>query len=697
MDEKDNSRSSLQTAADLGRAAKAAYRIAQAAAVSGVHGAAAAAVKETVPALVKFLLVVLLIMIVIPMVVFTALPNIFFGYDSSDTASVIHMTEQAMRIGGAYMSLDDFERTQIDSIVTGIAAEYEADGTAIDHIEVKNTMKEDDLLWIIAINSAAYEQDLDAMSAELIQNFCQSTLSYQPSLSLLGGSTSATLEVEIKRIDPEELMEHMGFNEDARQWAGALFETLKDSGALEKYGGYFSAYQPDYSGDGSYSGDIQHGTSYDSVLHDEAGADTGDVPAELPEGDLSAEETAEQSETLPAMEAAEAKPLGLSTEEKTTSQDESDTAEERAEEAELHEEMSEFPDAEENLISDLPTSVPQVSEADEADWGFGEPVPEEAAAEAAEDEYLAAGNSEMPDAPEEKSERTLFYELDFNELDRGLSEEERKEWNSIYASFRGRSAITGTIIGVDLYARYLPRSEARMLENRRELCAVVVPYRIPILIRESEMWELGEERPDFVLRNMVGASIDVIVTKVERTANRAQASRRQASRSQRRFFAAREDLHTAGSRITCRMLAVGPRRCLVDCYGYDLDMTQREIRYAAIPDLRTEFHPGSEIDCIVKEYHPRTGELIVSAKETEVNPFFGAEERHPVGSRRFAIISGKYGGGVFCNLPDGVTCMCNYSYQHEDADFMVGEHVMLMVQRYDQEKLQMYGKIMSKW
>ena len=256
---------------------------------------------------------------------------------------------------------------------------------------------------------------------------------------------------------------------------------------------------------------------------------------------------------------------------------------------------------------------------------------------------------------------------------------------------------TGTIIGVDLYARYLPRSEARMLENKRELCAVVVPYRIPILTRESEMWELGEERPDFVLRNMVGASIDVIVTKVERTANRAQASRRQASRSQRRFFAARENLHAVGSRITCRMLAVGPRRCLVDCYGYDLDITQKEIRYAAIPDLRTEFHPGSEIDCIVKEYHPRTGELIVSAKETEVNPFFGAEERHPVGSRRFAMISGKYSGGVFCNLPDGVTCMCNYFYQHEDADFMVGEHVMLMVQRYDQEKLQMYGKIMSKW
>lgn len=119
--------------------------------------------------------------------------------------------------------------------------------------------------------------------------------------------------------------------------------------------------------------------------------------------------------------------------------------------------------------------------------------------------------------------------------------------------------------------------------------------------------------------------------------------------------------------------------------------------YASIPDLRNEYHPGMEIDCIVKVFDPDNDKLEISIKETEVNPFFGAEQRHPVGSRRLAVISGKYGGGVFCNLPDGVVCMCNYSYQHEDADFMVGENVMLIVQRYEDEKLQMYGKIMSKW
>ena len=33
-----------------------------------------------------------------------------------------------------------------------------------------------------------------------------------------------------------------------------------------------------------------------------------------------------------------------------------------------------------------------------------------------------------------------------------------------------------------------------------------------------------------------------------------------------------------------------------------------------------------------------------------------------------------------------------YSYQHEDSDFLVGDTVILVVQRYAEEKKQMYGK-----
>ena len=297
----------------------------------------------------------------------------------------------------------------------------------------------------------------------------------------------------------------------------------------------------------------------------------------------------------------------------------------------------------------------------------------------------------------EKTDRQAFFDLNFNELDRDLTTEERQEWNSIYASYRGRSALTGKIIGVDPLSISVRNRQTGALDRQTMYCAVVVPYRVRIVIPASEMWEDGQERPDFVLQNMVGASIDFVVIKVDRESGFAVASRRMAARSQRYFFSHRPALHREGARARCRVLSVGPRRCLVECYGHDINLTQRDLRYTAIPDLRDAYHPGEELDCIVKSYDAGNAALRISVKETESNPFEGAELRHPVGSRQQASIAGKYGGGVFCNLPDGTVCMCSYSYQHEDADFMVGDTVILAVQRYDTGKRQIYGKILSKW
>lgn len=377
---------------------------------------------------------------------------------------------------------------------------------------------------------------------------------------------------------------------------------------------------------------------------------------------------------------------------------------------EAHEAASEPPEYSIDLSEEpepVPTRDAAPSDAEEDEWGFREPrrevTGEETPAQPASIVLPARPAPSVPSVPsvrpkaDVKSDRQIFFELKFNELDRGLTPEERQEWNSIYASYRGRSALTGTIIGVDPRSIYVwnPRTEKK--EKLTMYCAIVVPYRVRIMIPETEMWEEGDERPDYVLQNMVGAKIDFIIIKVEREAGFAVGSRRLASRSQRYFFAHREDLHSIGARVKCQLMAVGPRRCLAECYGHDIDLTQREISYTAIPDLRNKYHAGVELDCIVKVYDPEKDELVISIKEIETNPFLGAEQRHPVGCRRLAVISGKYGGGVFCNLPDGVVCMCNYSYQHEDSDFMVGENVMLVVQRYDDEKLQVFGKIMSKW
>ena len=297
----------------------------------------------------------------------------------------------------------------------------------------------------------------------------------------------------------------------------------------------------------------------------------------------------------------------------------------------------------------------------------------------------------------EKTDRQMFFGLNFREMDRYLTPEEKKEWNSIYAAYRGRTALSGTIIGVDSLSIGVRNPETGEMERKTMYCAVVIPYRVRIMIPATEMWIKGQERPDFVMRSMVGATIDFHIIKVDRESGFAIGSRALALKARRRYFAAKPTLSKVGAWLKCRVIAVGPRRCLVECHGYDISLTQRELRYASIPDLRDEYHPGMELECILKKYNPRTHTLEISIKETESNPFDNAELRHPEGCRRQAVISGKYGGGVFCNLPDGAVCMCSYSYQYTDADFMIGDTVILVVERHNLEKKQMYGKILSKW
>ena len=62
-----------------------------------------------------------------------------------------------------------------------------------------------------------------------------------------------------------------------------------------------------------------------------------------------------------------------------------------------------------------------------------------------------------------------------------------------------------------------------------------------------------------------------------------------------------------------------------------------------------------------------------------------------------AVISGKYGGGVFCTLSDETVCLCHYSTLHSDLDFHVGDTVILAIKQFDYERSLIYGRILSKW
>ena len=247
-----NRRSALEVMTDAARKIRAAARIVRAALAGGVYGAAAAAAKEALPTIVKLAVGVLIAIIVIPMFVISAMPNMFFGYETSEKDPQITMREQALSIGGAYLSLEDFEKTQQDAIITSEAAAYEDQGVTIDEIRVSSKFDEEDLCWYIAINSVVHKQDLSEMKPEEVQSLLISNLKHTTRLESSGNQT--VLRIIFQPLNKDKLMDELAFDEDAKTWAGALFETIYESDALGKYKDKFEAYQPSYAGDIDYTG-----------------------------------------------------------------------------------------------------------------------------------------------------------------------------------------------------------------------------------------------------------------------------------------------------------------------------------------------------------------------------------------------------------------------------------------------------------
>lgn len=208
--------------------------------------------------------------------------------------------------------------------------------------------------------------------------------------------------------------------------------------------------------------------------------------------------------------------------------------------------------------------------------------------------------------------------LDLNELDRNLTEQERQEWNDIYASFRSKSVLTGKIIGIEAHAFNVQNRETGQVERRKIYCAAIIAYKVKVLIPETEMWMPGEERPSHVLRNMSRAEIDYVILDVDRVGGMATASRRMGAVIRRHAFDTARGGHEPGERLPCRILTVGPNRCLIECGGRDLTLRYRDISYSSYDDLWKQYRPGEHHDCILKEYDRASGLMRVSISLLEI-------------------------------------------------------------------------------
>jgi ribosomal protein S1 len=283
-----------------------------------------------------------------------------------------------------------------------------------------------------------------------------------------------------------------------------------------------------------------------------------------------------------------------------------------------------------------------------------------------------------------------FNEVNANELDKDLTPEERQEWNSLYASYRSASLLSGTVSGVDSFSS---------ANGEQTLAVVVIPYRIKIIIPEKLLWENPEQMRKSVTRNLLGAKIEFVITEIDRENNFCIGSRVAALQLRRKKFIRSKP--KAGVRIPCDVLAVGKKSLYVEAGGYDLRLTQRDLNYSMMSDVRLFYANGQSLTAVVKKFAKASesseSELVISIRDAKPHPYEGIKKRHPVFSRRSSVIIGKYKGSVFCKLESDFDCKCKYSEYQCDEDFEIGDKVIIAIKGYDDKAKRVFGVIVSKW
>lgn len=288
-----------------------------------------------------------------------------------------------------------------------------------------------------------------------------------------------------------------------------------------------------------------------------------------------------------------------------------------------------------------------------------------------------------------------FKDLNIAEMDRNLSVEERREWQSVYASYRSGSVMTGNVVGVDEHIfKTVPEGKSRAV-RRKVRCLIVIPYRVKIIIPENEIFlEEGDFMPPMI-QSICGADISFIVTEIDREGGVALASRKQALEQIRRVNARRRI--SEGQTVEVDVISVGRDVCTVSYRGYDVLLPQKEVSHTLITDLRDYIRPGEKHRAVIKEFNRDEKRLRLSIKETMPHPFDGVETRHPVGCTRIATIVGKYAGGVYCRLYDGITdVLCSYATMQFDGDYVIGDSVEILIRKYNYEKKVIFGKVLRK-
>jgi len=158
-----------------------------------------------------------------PMLIFTALPNTMFGYNSATDPGVVDFTASAQRLTNAYQNIERKNQSVLERLINSILPGFWTDGEAdYDDYQVTDSSGGINQNWLMAIGSVRYKQDLGVMDEAAIEALLYDKLDYSASI------TDRVLNISVWDLTPEAYMDRLGFTQEEKDWATLLYSVMTE-------------------------------------------------------------------------------------------------------------------------------------------------------------------------------------------------------------------------------------------------------------------------------------------------------------------------------------------------------------------------------------------------------------------------------------------------------------------------------------
>ena len=166
---------------------------------------------------------ILAALLLLPILIFTALPNTMFGYNSATNQGVADFTASARRLANTYQNISQKNQSALERLVNSILSSFWTNGAAdYDSYKVDDSSGSIDQNWLIAIGSVRYKQDLAVMNDAALEDLLFGKLDYSASI------TGRVLHISVWDLTPEAYMDRLNFTDEEKKWAALLYSVMKE-------------------------------------------------------------------------------------------------------------------------------------------------------------------------------------------------------------------------------------------------------------------------------------------------------------------------------------------------------------------------------------------------------------------------------------------------------------------------------------